>query len=61
MTTDEAVKRQAGRDCLVRELSDALESVLSVLERHLGRSEALPGTPIAKARAALARAKEQQQ
>lgn len=67
MTTDEAVKRQAAHECLMRELVEALDGAVAAWDR-LYSAHALPSAfedvefqEMNRARAALARAKEQQQ
>lgn len=52
MTSEQAVERQAAHENLMRELMDALEEVLRISDRKHDAWD--------KAKAALARAKEQQ-
>lgn len=71
MTTDEAVKRQAGRDCLVRELVEALGELHGMYSYAwdlvdgglMMFADSIPKFEAAHAKAAkaLARAKEHQQ
>ncbi|NSX06047.1 hypothetical protein [Cupriavidus gilardii] len=60
MTTDEAVKRQAAHECLMRELVDALEALVALRGPFPPPDEAISAA-WTKADEALARAKEQQQ
>ncbi|USE79519.1 hypothetical protein NDR89_23290 [Cupriavidus gilardii] len=60
MTNTQAAERQAKRECLVTELVEALEALVALRGPFPPSDEAISAA-WAKADAALARAKEQQQ